>query len=279
METGDAGDDCLERNVPGRRILAAWRSSNIVSASELEDLAESETPVSDYFMVLLLISGERLQLFLRVFVGGKLGDNTKYLTGCHSRDVDVVTEDGAICSRHGEWYFGKGGIEGDDVDNGITLVPESQYSQEAVNFYFGVGGPDADMVPVLIVDSGTFNFQFYMNAVTFVTVSEEFASDSDRGGVWVLRIMDTAGPGERSGRQFTEVDLLSRAGSVFRDHKVWCVATLALFYVESGGELWPHLLFPLEIVLLHCFVVVAFTSRAQSAGAKLGELGINLSGN
>lgn len=279
LETGYAGDDCLERDVPGRGIVTAWSGSDIVPANELEDLAESEASLGDYFMVLLLISGKCLQVFLRVFVGGKLGDNTKYLTGCHSRDVDIVTEDGAICGRNREWYFGEGGIEGDDINNGITFVPESQYGQQAVDLNFGVGGPDADVVTMLVVDPGTFDLQFHVHAVTFVTVGEEFASNGDRRWVWVLGIVNTAGLGERSGRQFTEVDLFSRVGSVLRDHKVWCVATLALFYVESGGEFWPHLLFPLEVVLLHCFVVVAFTPRAHSVGAKLGELGIDLSGN
>jgi hypothetical protein len=94
----------------------------------LEDLAESETPFRDNLMVFLLISGESLQVLLRIFVRSKFGDDAEYLTGCYSGDVDIMTEDGTISGRNGEWYFGEGGIEGDDINNSITFLPESQCS-------------------------------------------------------------------------------------------------------------------------------------------------------
>ena len=187
-----------------------------------------------------------------------------------------MAKDGTICGWNGEWYFGEGGIEGDDIDNGITFIPESQCGQKTVDLYFGVGGPDTDVVTMLIIDPGTLNLQLYVHAVTLMAVSEELTSDGDGSWERVLGVVNTAGLGKRASGQFTEVDLLLRVWSIFRNHKVWSIATLAFLDVECGGELWPHLLFPFEIVLLHRLVVIALTPGAQSAGAKLGKLVVNL---
>jgi hypothetical protein len=135
------------------------------------------------------------------------------------------------------------------------------------------------MVTMLVVDSRTINFQLYVHAVTFMTVSEQLASDGDRGWEGVLGIMNASGLGKRSGRQFTEVDLLRRVGSVFSDHKVRSVAALTLFDVEGGSELWPHLLLPFKVILFHSLVVIALTPGTQSDGTKLTELGVDLLGN
>ncbi len=61
----------------GVYILGAWRSSNTVPANELEDLAKSETTFSDNFMIFRFVSGESLQVLLRVFAGSKLGNDAE----------------------------------------------------------------------------------------------------------------------------------------------------------------------------------------------------------
>ena len=74
----------------------------------------------------------------------------------------------------------KGRVEGLDLDDTVLLVVETESAEQALNLNLGVGGPDTDVVSVLVGDAGVLSVEFDVNAVAVSAISEEFASDGDR---------------------------------------------------------------------------------------------------
>ena len=62
---------------------------------------------------------------------------------------------------------------------------------------------------MLVVDTGTFDVEFHMNAVSFCVNVEEFASDGDGSRERVFGVVDTLRPCQSTSRKFTCEVLLS----------------------------------------------------------------------
>ena len=59
------------------------------------------------------------------------------------------------------------------------------------------------MVTVLVVDAGTLNVEYHVNAVSFCVDVEELASDGDRSWEGVLGIVGTLRSCQSTGGEFT----------------------------------------------------------------------------
>lgn len=107
-----------------------------------------------------------------------------------------MPQDGIVGGRGGEGNLGQSGIQALDADNSILLLIKTKCAEEADDFDIRVGGPDSDVVSVLVCHSRTFDVEFNMDAVTIVVRLEQFADDGDRGREGVLDIVNALGLGE-----------------------------------------------------------------------------------
>ena len=65
--------------------------------------------------------------------------------------------------------------------------------------------PDADVVTVLVADTGTLDVEFHVNAVSFHADVEEFTSDGDGSREEVLGFVDTLRSCQSAGGEFTVI--------------------------------------------------------------------------
>jgi hypothetical protein len=113
-----------------------------------------------------------------------------------------VAENGKVSGRNQERNLGESGVERFDADDGVLLVVKPESAQQAVNFDIWVAWPDADVVTVLVVITGTFDVEFQVNAASFCADVEELTSDCDRSREGVLGVMDTFRPCQSTGGEF-----------------------------------------------------------------------------
>ncbi len=113
-----------------------------------------------------------------------------------------MAEDGSVGCRHGERDLCECGIEGVDPDDGVFFGVEAEGAEESVDFDFGVGGPETDVVTVLVGYAGAFGGELDVYAVPVEGVLEELTGDGERGGVRVFGVVDAFGTGESARGEF-----------------------------------------------------------------------------
>jgi hypothetical protein len=112
-----------------------------------------------------------------------------------------MTEYGGVCRGNREWYFCKGWVERFDSNDGVPLLREAESTQKAFHLNIWVGGPNTNVVAVLICDARPFDVEFHMNTVAIIGILEQLAGDGNGRSIWVLCVMDTFGPSEGTSRQ------------------------------------------------------------------------------
>ena len=90
-----------------------------------------------------------------------------------------MSENSKIGGWNWERDLSESGVEGFNVDNGVLLVVKPESAQQTVNLDIWVGGPDADVITVLVIDTGTRDFSRWKSRGTgfrrrryLLTVSE-----------------------------------------------------------------------------------------------------------
>ncbi len=203
LETRNRRDNDVEGDLPGRSVLGSRGNAEVVLGRELENFGEFKTSASNDTVVLLLVGVEVLQESLSLGVRRKLGQYTEDLTTCDGADVDVVTEDSDVGGGDRERNLGKRRVEGLDLNDGVLLVVETESAEQTFDLDLRVGGPDTDVVAMLVCDAGVLSVELDVNAVAVSAVSEQFTSDSYGRRVGVLCVMNALGSGESTGREFT----------------------------------------------------------------------------
>ena len=122
-----------------------------------------------------------------------------------------MSENSKIGGWNRERDLSESGVEGFNVDNGVLLVVKPKSAQQTVNLDIWVGRPDADVVTVLVIDTGTRDVEFQVNTVPFRIDVEELTSDGDGGREGVLGVVDTLRPCQSSGGEFSCKVSVSRA--------------------------------------------------------------------
>lgn len=203
METRDRGDDQIEGHLPRRGVIFRRRGGDIVTRDELQNFGELEASIGHHLGVLLLVGGESLDPLLGGRGWGVLDESPKELTTGNGHDIDIVAEDGEISGRNRERNLGESGVERFDPDDSIPLIVKAERAQQAVNLDIWVARPDADVVAVLVVDTGALDVEFQMNAVSIRVDVEELASDVDGSRERVLSIVYTLRSCQSAGGKFT----------------------------------------------------------------------------
>ena len=94
-------------------------------------------------------------------------------------------------------------------------------AEQTLDLSLSVRWPNADMVAMLVGDTGVLSVEFDVDAVPVSTLLKEFASDGDGGRVGVLGIVNALRPGESAGGE------LAYSGC-------------QLSYIEFHGTSWTH---------------------------------------
>ena len=123
------------------------------------------------------------------------------MAACNSADVDIVSEYGGVCCGYWEWHFRKGRVERFDSNDGVPLLREAKCTQKAFHLNIWIGGPNANMVTVLVCYAGPFDVEFHMNTIAIMGILEQFAGDGNGRSVWILRVMNAFGSSEGTSRQ------------------------------------------------------------------------------
>lgn len=111
LETGDGGDDDVERNGPSGGVFGGWCDGDVVASSELKDFTNLETTVGDDSGVFFLGLVELAEVCLGLRSRSVFSESTEDLTTGDGADVDVVAEDGSIGRWDRERYLGKSRVE------------------------------------------------------------------------------------------------------------------------------------------------------------------------
>lgn len=128
----------------------------------------------------------------------KLGKSTQDLTANEGADVDVVTKNSDIGGRDGERNLGESRIERLNANDGILLLVKAKCTEKTIDLNFGIGGPDTDVVTVLICDTRTLCAELDMNTVTVSTNDKEFFGKRNGSRIRVLGVMNALRPRKRT---------------------------------------------------------------------------------
>jgi hypothetical protein len=112
-----------------------------------------------------------------------------------------MSEYGCVCCGHWEWDFRKGRVEGFDANDGVPLLREAECAQKALHLDVWVGGPNANVVTVLVCYARPFDVELHMNTAAIIGILEQLAGDGNGRSVWVLRVMNAFGSSEGTSRQ------------------------------------------------------------------------------
>jgi hypothetical protein len=134
----------------------------------LKNFAEFQATVTDDFEVLILVGIKGFQERLGFRIGSIFGQRTKDLTASNSADVDVVTENSAVSRGDREGNLCKSRIKGFNTDDSISFVVQAKGAEETIYLQFGIRGPNAEMVTVLISDTGSFNVELRVDTITIM---------------------------------------------------------------------------------------------------------------
>jgi len=189
LETRD-GDDQIERHMPRNGVLLRRRDRDVGTGYELQNFSEFEASVGNHLCVFLLISSKGLDPFLSGGTRGVLDKGSKELSTGNGHHIDVVSANGELSGRNRERNLGESGIERLDVDDSVLII-ETESAQQTVNLNIRIARPDADVITVLVVYTGTFDVEFHVNAVSPCVDVEELASDGDGSRERVLGVVDT----------------------------------------------------------------------------------------
>ena len=96
------------------------------------------------------------------------------MSTCDCVDIKIVTEDSAIGGGHGERNLGESRIKGFNANNLVLLVPQAECAENAVDFDARVGGPNTDVITVLIGETGTLYAELDVHAVAIPDILEQF---------------------------------------------------------------------------------------------------------
>ena len=91
-------------------------------------------------------------------------------------DINVVAEDRNVSGGDREWNLSQSGVERLDVNDGILLVVKTESEEKTSNFDLSVGGPDTDVVTVLVGNTRTFDVKLDVDTVTVGVGREKFFS-------------------------------------------------------------------------------------------------------
>lgn len=155
LESRDVGDDSIEGDGPDGGVGRRGRKGGVVSSCDLKNLGESKMTVDDLVVVDFLVRSESSETSLDLLRGSVLREEGESLTRRDGRNVEVVTEDGVVGGRSREGDLGESRIEGDDVENGVSLVSlsESEDRKDPFDLDVRVAGPESDVISVLVRDS------------------------------------------------------------------------------------------------------------------------------
>ena len=176
--------------MPRRGVFLRWGDRDVGTGDELQNLRKFEASVGYNLCVLPLVGSKSLNPHLGSRSWSVLDKSPKELSAGNGHDIDVVLENGNVSGRDWERNLGESGVERFNVDNSILLVVKSESAQQAVNLDIWVGRPDADVVTMLVVNTGTLDAEFQVNAVLFCVDVEELASDGDGSWEGVLGVVD-----------------------------------------------------------------------------------------
>jgi len=125
-------------------------------------------------MVFLLVRAQVLQERLGLWGWCEPRKSSEDLTTSDCVDIKVVAEDSVICSGHGERDFGESRIKGFNPNDLILLVKQAERTEDAVDFHDRVGGPNTDVVTMLIGETGTLCAELDVHAVAIPDILEQF---------------------------------------------------------------------------------------------------------
>lgn len=151
--------------------------------------------------------------------------------------------------------------------------------EETLDFDFSVGGPNTDMVTMLVGHTRTFDIELNVNTIAVGVVREEFAGGGDSSGEGVLGVMDATRLGQSTSRKLSKVNLLGGVILDFGDDEVRSVTTLSFLNIQSLGKSLPHAILPRKVILLHTLIVITLATLTNPDCTHLSQIPVDIPGD
>ncbi len=165
LQARNGGDNDVKGNLPDGGVVLVRDNSDIVTSRSLEDLSDLQATARNNIVIGVLVGVDLAHERFGLRSGCELGECTKDLTTGESADINVVTKDSGIRSGHREGDLGESGVKRLDANNSVLLVVETESAKETVNLELGVGGPDTNVIAVLVGHTRAFNVELDVHAI------------------------------------------------------------------------------------------------------------------